>query len=154
MVQQQVGNLDGAGHRIAIAATRFNGPIVDHLIDGALDGLLRNGVDEAAVSIARCPGSWELPLLCQRLAAKGDVDAVIALGAIIRGETPHYDYLANECVKGLAQVQHAVDKPVVFGVLTTDTVDQAMNRAGIKMGNKGFDCALAVIEMCNLLGEL
>ena len=151
MVQHIAGNFAGTDLTIAIAATRFNATIVDNLIDGAIDGLVRHGVADAAITVVRCPGAWELPIVTKKVADNAGYDAVIALGAIIRGETPHYDHLAAECVKGLAHVTHQCDKPVINGVLTTDTVEQAMNRAGIKNGNKGFECALAAIEMVNVL---
>jgi len=142
------------GARIAIAAARFNSQIVERLVEGALDALSRHGVDDDKVTVVRCPGSWELPLLCQRLAAKDKFDAVLALGCVIRGETPHFDYVAGECAKGVAQVGLAHDLPIVFGVLTTDTVEQAAARAGLKSGNKGAEAAAVAIEMLNLLGKL
>jgi len=148
------GDLQGQGLRVAIAAARFNGQVVDRLLGGAVDCLLRHGVANDAVTVARCPGSWELPLVCRRLARGGEHDAVIALGCVIRGETPHFDYVAAECCRGVAQVSLDVDVPVIFGVLTTDNVDQAMDRAGLKSGNKGFDCAMAAIETAKLLRQL
>ena len=154
MPREVSGSLNGSGLRIGIAATRFNAAIVENLVSGALDGLVRSGVADADITVVRCPGSWELPLVCKRLAAKDDIDAVIGLGVVVRGDTPHFDYVAGECVKGLSAVQETTDKPMLFGVLTTDTVEQAMNRAGIKHGNKGFDCALAAIEMCNVLKNI
>ncbi|MDA3962456.1 MAG: 6,7-dimethyl-8-ribityllumazine synthase [Planctomycetota bacterium] len=154
MAREIGGTLNGAGLKVAIAAARFNSRIVEGLVGGTLDGLVRNGVADGDITIARCPGSMELPLLCRRLATSGDYDAVIALGCVIRGETPHFDYVAGECAKGVSRCAEDADLPVIFGVLTTDTVDQAMNRAGIKHGNKGFDCALAAIEMCTLLRGL
>ncbi|MFW5846259.1 MAG: 6,7-dimethyl-8-ribityllumazine synthase [Planctomycetota bacterium] len=150
-MQELAGNITGRGRRIAIAAARFNSNIVERLIEGCLDGLLRHEVADEAITVARCPGSWELPLLCRRLARSERFDAVIALGCIIRGDTPHFDYVAAECAKGVAHVGMEVDLPITFGVLTTDTVDQAMNRAGIKHGNKGFDAALGTLEMIALL---
>ena len=148
------GDLNGSGLKVAIAATRFNAHIVENLIAGAVDGLTRSGVKDADIVIARAPGAWELPLLVRRLARSGGYDAVIALGCVIRGETPHFDYVAGESAKGLSKASEDADLPVINGVLTTDTVDQALNRAGVKHGNKGFDCALAAIEMCRLLGAL
>lgn len=148
------GDLKGEGHRVAIAAARFNGQIVEQLIIGAIDGLVRHGVAEDAITVARCPGSWELPLVAKRLAASGTYDSVIALGAVIRGETPHFDYVAGEAAKGLAMVQMETNVPVIFGVLTTDTTDQAQARAGGKAGNKGYDAAVSAIEMVNLLEGL
>jgi 6,7-dimethyl-8-ribityllumazine synthase len=148
------GHLSGAGKRFVIAAARFNGAIVEQLVAGAVDALLRHGVREQDVTVVRCPGAWELPLLVKTLAAGKKTDAVIALGCVIRGETPHFDYVAGECAKGLAAVQQASGVPISFGVLTTDTTDQAMARAGLKAGNKGVDAALAAIEMVDLLGRL
>lgn len=154
MVRHIAGDFNGSGLRVAIAAARFNSAIVERLVDGAIDGLQRHQVATDAITVVRCPGAWELPLLCQRLAHSSAVDAVIALGCVIRGDTPHFDMVANECAKGVAQVGMASGLPVIFGVLTTDTVEQAEVRAGIKAGNKGFDSALAAIEMCNLLRGL
>ena len=138
------------GARFAIAAARFNDLIVDRLVEGALDALRRHGVADSDVVLAKCPGAFELPLLCQRLAASGKVEAVIALGCVIRGSTPHFDYVAGQAAKGCGQV--AVDSgiPVVFGVLTTETIEQAIERAGTKAGNKGADAALSALEMVNL----
>lgn len=146
------GQLTGNGLRIGIAAARFNGTIVADLIDGAVDGLVRHGVVDADITIARCPGTWELPLVAQRLATKRH--AVIALGAVIRGETSHYDHVIAGCVKGLADAQIQTGIPIIFGVITTDTVEQAVNRAGIKHGNKGFEAAMAAIEMARVLAAL
>lgn len=154
MVQHIGGDLNGTGLTVGIAATRWNTPIVDSLVDGCIDGLVRHGVADESISVVRCPGSWELPMIIRKMAESDKYDAVVALGAIIRGETPHYDYLAAECVKGLGQVAHQAGKPVIFGVLTTDTVEQAMNRAGIKHGNKGFECAEVAIEMANVLRDI
>jgi 6,7-dimethyl-8-ribityllumazine synthase len=148
------GALNGQGHRIAIAAARFNSQIVEQLVGGALDGLGRHGVTDDTITVVHCPGSWELSLVCKRLAESGKYDAVIACGAVIRGETPHFDYVAGEAAKGLAGVQQQTGVPVVFAVLTTDTTDQAWARAGGKAGNKGFDAAMTAIEMINLLRKL
>lgn len=148
------GNLQGTGRRIALAVARFNGAIAEQLVAGAVDCLVRHGVKDADITIARCPGSWELPLLCQRLARTKNFDAIIALGAVIRGDTPHFDYVAGECAKGIAHVGMHENLPVVFGVLTTDTTEQAQARAGLKAGNKGADAALTAIEMCDLLAGL
>ena len=153
MATEISAGLDGAGLRVAIAVSRFNAQVVEGLVAGALDGLRRHAVAEDAITLVRCPGSWELPLVCRRLAA-GEHDAVIALGCVIRGDTPHFDYVAGECAKGVARAGEETGKPVIFGVLTTDTVDQALDRAGLKHGNKGWDCALAAIEMCRLLERL
>ncbi|MEZ4222066.1 MAG: 6,7-dimethyl-8-ribityllumazine synthase [Polyangiaceae bacterium] len=138
-----------SGARFAIVASRFNEFIVSALISGARDALTRHGVADEAVVLVRVPGSWELPQVCARLAASGKVDAVIALGAVIRGGTPHFDYVAAEAAKGLAHAG-TPQVPVVFGVLTTDSIEQAVERAGTKAGNKGFDAAISAIEMVNL----
>ncbi len=148
------GKLVSEGARVAIVAARFNDFVVARLIEGALDALARHGVADGSVSVARVPGAWEIPLAAKRLAARKDVDAVVCLGAVIRGSTPHFDYVAAEVAKGVAQVSLAADKPVVFGVLTTDTIEQAVERAGTKAGNKGFDAAVTAIEMVNLMREL
>lgn len=148
------GDLKGEGHRIAIAATRFNSQVVDQLVGGALDGLVRHGVAEDAITVVRCPGAWELPMVVKRLAASGKYDAIIAVGAVIRGETPHFDYVAGESAKGIAAVGLAANLPVLNAILTTDTTEQAMARAGGKAGNKGFEAAVAAIEMINLLENL
>jgi len=154
MPREIVGELQGQGLRVAIAAARFNSAIVDRLVDAAVDCLVRHGVGDEDITVARCPGSWELPLLCRRFAGDGQIDAVIALGCVIRGDTAHFDYVAGQCASGVARAALDADKPVIFGVLTTDTVEQADNRSGIKQGNKGFDAALAAIETCRLLGKL
>jgi len=143
-----------SGARIAIAAARFNSSIVERLVEGACDVLGRHGVADSNLDVVRCPGCWELPLVVKHLADSKKYAAIIALGCVIRGETPHFDYVAGECAKGLAQVQMASGIPVIFGVLTTDTTDQAWARAGIKAGNKGADSATAAIEMADLLGKL
>ena len=141
-----------AGKRYAIVASRFNATIVEQLVGGALDVLRRHGVAEDHITVVRVPGAWELPLIAHKLTAKHD--AVIALGAVIRGETPHFDYVAGECAKGLAKVGLDSGKPVVFGVLTTDTTDQAASRAGGKAGNKGAEAAAVAIELLSLLAQL
>ncbi len=137
------------GARIAIAAARFNDFIVAPLLAGALDALRRHGVGNDGVTIVRVPGAWELPQVCVRLAGSGKFDAVIALGAVIRGGTPHFDYVASQAAKGVAQAGSA-GVPVIFGVLTTDSIEQAIERAGTKAGNKGFDAAVSALEMVNL----
>ena len=154
MAKDIAGELNGAGIKVAIAAARFNAHIVESLVGGAVDGLVRHGVADGDITIARAPGAWELPLLCERLAGSGSYDAIIALGCVIRGDTPHFDYVAGECAKGVAAVGANHKLPIIFGVLTTDTVDQALNRAGVKHGNKGFDAAMSAIEMVNLLRKL
>lgn len=148
------GKLIASSLRVAIVASRFNDFIVGRLIDGARDALERHGVAEGDITLARVPGAWEIPLAASRLAARDDVDAVVCLGAVIRGSTPHFDYVAAEVSKGVAQAALASGKPISFGVLTCDTVDQAVDRAGTKAGNKGFDAAVTAIEMANLLREM
>lgn len=148
------GVLKGDGHRFAIVASRFNEFIGAKLIAGAKDCLVRHGVSESDIELAWVPGSFEIPLGAQRLARSNRYSAVICLGAVIRGATPHFDYVAAEVTKGIAQVQLDTGVPVTFGVLTTDTIEQAVERAGSKAGNKGWDAALAAIEMANLLREL
>jgi 6,7-dimethyl-8-ribityllumazine synthase len=145
------GNLatpDGA--RFAIVAARFNELIVERLVAGAIDTLARHGVPDANIVLVRAPGAFELPIVCQRLAASGKVDAVIALGCVIRGATPHFEYVAGEAAKGCGQVATGTGVPVAFGVLTTENIEQAIERAGTKAGNKGIDAALTAIEMVNL----
>jgi 6,7-dimethyl-8-ribityllumazine synthase len=145
------GDLTGGGKRFAIAATRFNGAIVEQLVAGALDCLLRHGVKDHDITVVRLPGAWELPLVVKRLAESKAYDAVISLGCVIRGETPHFDYVAGEAAKGLGAAALTSGVPVAFGVLTTDTIEQAAARAGLKAGNKGVDAAMAALEMANLL---
>jgi len=147
------GKLKADGIKFAIAVSRFNSFITERLLEGAIDCILRHGGKEEDITVFKVPGSFELPLVAKKLAKK-DFDAVIALGAVIRGETPHFDYVAAEVSKGIANVSLETEKPVVFGVLTTDTVEQAIDRAGTKAGNKGWEAALAAIEMVNLLREM
>ena len=148
------GNLGGAGLRVAIAASRFNEAIVVRLVDGARDGLRRHGVDPDRIDLAWAPGAFELPLVAARLAASGAYDAVITLGAVIRGATSHYDLVAGQCAAGVQRAQLDSGVPVIFGVLTTETIEQAIERSGTKAGNKGFEAAAAAIEMANLLARL
>ena len=136
--------------RFGIGASRFNDFIVDRLVAGALDAFARHGVSNDRITLVRVPGSWELPLVCARLAKSGKLDAVIALGAVIRGGTPHFDYVASEAARRVATASASTGVPVVFGVLTTDSIEQAIERAGSKMGNKGFDAAAAAIELVSL----
>jgi 6,7-dimethyl-8-ribityllumazine synthase len=138
----------------ALVASRFNAFIVDRLVEGAVDGLVRHGVRAQAITIVRVPGAWELPPVCARLANSGKFSAVVALGAVIRGATPHFDYVAGQAAKGLGQLSMESSVPVVFGVLTTDTIEQAVERAGSKAGNKGFDAAGVAIEMVCVGREL
>jgi 6,7-dimethyl-8-ribityllumazine synthase len=128
--------------------------VTDRLLDGAFDGLVRHGVDASSIIVAWAPGAFELPLVARRLASSGEVDAVVCLGAVIRGATDHYEHVAGQCAAGLQRAQLDTGVPVLFGVLTTDTVEQAIERAGTKAGNKGFDSALAAIEMADLLRQL
>ena len=144
------GSLQGKG-RYALVAGRFNALIVDSLVAGAVDTLQRHGVAEADIDVIHAPGAFELPLACQRIAKTGNYDAIIALGAVIRGGTPHFEYVAGECTKGLSQVMMQHDLPVAFGVLTVDSIEQAIERAGTKAGNKGAEAALSALEMVNLL---
>jgi 6,7-dimethyl-8-ribityllumazine synthase len=148
------GSLSAEGLRFAIVASRFNGLIVEPLVAGALDAIVRTGGRADAVTIVRCPGAWELPQVVRRVAERGGVDAVIALGAVIRGATPHFDYVAGEAAKGVAQAAATTAVPITFGVLTTDTIEQALERAGTKAGNKGFDAAMAAIELAQLFRVL
>ena len=148
------GNLTGAGLRVALVASRFNEAIVGHLVAGATDGLRRHGVAEDAIDLAWVPGAFELPLVAARLAASGDYDAVITLGAVIRGATSHYDLVAGQAASGVQRAQLDTGVPIVFGVLTTDTIEQAVERSGTKAGNKGFEAAMTAIEMANLLTGL
>jgi len=138
------------GARFAIVASRFNEFIVAHLVEGATDALVRHGADRAAITLVRVPGSWEIPIVCKRLAASKKFDAIVAVGAVIRGGTPHFDYVAGEVSKGVAHASLESGVVISFGVLTTDTIEQAVERAGTKAGNKGADAALAAIEMVSL----
>jgi 6,7-dimethyl-8-ribityllumazine synthase len=138
------------GARFAIVASRFNHFIVDRLVEGAVDALVRHGVDAKNVTVVRVPGAWELPLVARRLAASKKVDAVVALGAVIRGATAHFEYVAGEAAKGLAAAAHGASIPILFGVLTTETIEQAIERAGTKAGNKGWDAAVSAVEMVAL----
>lgn len=140
--------------KVAIVASRFNEIIVNKLLGGAVDGLVRHGVEEKNITAAWVPGAFEIPLTAQKLAASGKYDAVICVGAVIRGQTSHYDYVCNEVSKGIAQVSLNSNIPVLFGVVTTENIEQAIARAGSKAGNKGYDCALSAIEMVNLLHQI
>jgi 6,7-dimethyl-8-ribityllumazine synthase len=144
------GNLVGTGLRVGIVAARFNELIVSKLLGGALDALKRHGVEESDVEVAWVPGAFEIPLIAKQMAESGRYDAVVTLGAVIRGATPHFDYVCSECAKGVASISLATGVPVIFGVLTTDSIEQAIERAGTKAGNKGWEAAAAAIEMANL----
>ena len=152
-------NIDGSlivnpKWRIGIAAARFNAAIVDDLVAGAIDCYVRHGLAAESIDVARCPGAFELAGVAQRMVSSKRYDAVVALGCVIRGDTPHFDQVVNAATKGIADLSVNAPVPVIFGVLTTDTVDQARDRAGVKLGNKGFESALAAIEMSNLYQEL
>ncbi|MCL6545190.1 MAG: 6,7-dimethyl-8-ribityllumazine synthase [Bryobacteraceae bacterium] len=148
------GNLDAKGLKFAILVTRFNSLITDRLLAGALDALARTGCRDEDIEIVKAPGSWELPVVARELAAKKKYDAIICLSAVIRGDTPHFDYIASEASKGLAQTSLEFGVPVAFGVLTCETLEQAIDRAGAKSGNKGFDAAMTAVEMGNLMRQL
>ena len=143
--------LDATGLRVGIVVSRFNSFIAERLLEGALDALVRHGAADGDIAVVRVPGAFEIPLVAQKLAGSGKYDAVICLGAVIRGATPHFDYVAAEVSKGVAQVSLKTGVPVAFGVLTTDSIEQAVERAGTKAGNKGFDAAMTAIETANLL---
>lgn len=153
-VTARSGRLDASGMRIALVAARFNRPLVERLLDGAVDALIRHGALATDLEVAWVPGSFEVPLVTRRLARSGRFDAVVALGCVIRGETPHFDYIASEVASGCAAVAREVEVPVAFGVLTVDTWDQAVQRAGGKLGNKGAEAAASAVETANLLKEL
>ena len=142
------------GMKVGIVASRFNSFIVQKLLDGAVDGLVRHGVEEADIDAAWVPGAFELPLIAKKMAGSGRYDAVICVGAVIRGSTSHYELVCNETAKGIAQVELQSGIPVLFGVITTENIEQAIERAGSKAGNKGYDCALSAIEMVNLARQI
>ncbi len=148
------GKLDAGGLKFAIVVARFNSFITERLLDGAIDGLVRHGAKEEEIDVVRVPGSWELPLAVSEVAKSGKYNAILCLGAVIRGDTPHFDYVAGEATKGVSQVSMQTGVPIAFGVLTTNTVEQAVDRAGAKQGNKGFDAAMTAIEMANVLKRL
>jgi 6,7-dimethyl-8-ribityllumazine synthase len=148
------GKLIASGLKFAVIVSRFNHFITDRLLEGAMDALVRHEADEAAIDVARVPGAWEIPLVAKRMAASKQYDAVICLAAVVRGGTPHFDYVAAETSKGIAQASLETGVPIAFGVLTTDNLDQAIERAGTKSGNKGWAAALSAIEMANLLRSL
>jgi 6,7-dimethyl-8-ribityllumazine synthase len=148
------GELQGAGKRFAILVTRFNSLVTEQLVTGAKDCLLRHGAEEDAIDLYRVPGAWELPGVAAKVAAMDKYDGIIALGCVIRGGTPHFEYVAGEATRGLGIVARDASVPVSLGVLTTDTVDQALERAGTKAGNKGWDAALSVLEMADLYRQM
>ena len=148
------GQYEGKGLRFAIVASRFNEFIVSKLVGGAEDCLRRHGVNDDDITLAWVPGAFEIPLAAKKLAKSGKYDAVICVGAVIRGSTSHYDYVCAEVSKGIASVSLETELPVMFGVLTTDTIEQAIERAGTKAGNKGYDCAMGALELCSLFREM
>ena len=148
------GNVVAEGIKVGIVAARFNEFIVSKLVGGAEDGLVRHGVKEEDITVAWVPGAFEIPLIAKKMVKSGKYDAIICLGTVIRGQTSHYDYVCNEVSKGIAQVSLESELPVMFGILTTENIEQAVERAGTKAGNKGYDCALGAIEMVNLMKEL
>ena len=148
------GNLSAAGMRPAIVAGRFNAFIVDRLVEGAIDAFRRSGADENAITIYRTPGSFEIPQVARRVVERGGIDCLVCIGAVIRGSTPHFEYVASAVASGVADLSRTVNIPITFGVLTTDTVEQAIERAGTKAGNKGFDAAMSAIEMVSLFRQL
>lgn len=148
------GDFAPSNAKYALVVGRWNSFVVESLLEGALDCLRRHGVQEENLTIVRAPGAFEIPLVANKVAAKGEVDAIIALGAVIRGGTPHFEYVAGECTKGLAMVSLEFGLPVTFGVLTVDTIEQAIERSGTKAGNKGEEAALSAIEMVSLLGRI
>lgn len=154
MMRSYEGVFDGQGLRVAIVAARFNEAVSQRLLDGAVDCLQRQGVADEDISIARVPGAFEIPLAAQRLAQSGEIDAVVCVGAVIRGATPHFEYVADQAASGVTAAALATGVPITFGVLTTDDRDQADERAGGKLGNKGFEAAQAALEMANLLAVL
>ncbi len=153
-MEQIQGMLRANGRRVALVAGRFNDLIVNRLIEGAVDCFLRHDGDESNLALVRVPGSLEIPLVAGRLAASGTYDAVVSLGAVIRGDTPHFDYVAAEVSKGVASESLRTGRPIIFGVLTCDTLEQALERAGVKGGNKGWDAMLAALEMMDLMQRL
>ncbi len=153
-IKTSEGQLTVHKARFALIVGRFNSFVTDSLEAGAIDALQRHGADPADIQVIRVPGAFEMPLAAQKLAAKGGFDAIVALGAVIRGGTPHFEYVAGECTKGLAQVSLQHGLPIAFGVLTVDTIEQAIERAGTKAGNKGAEAALSAIEMVNLLRQI
>jgi 6,7-dimethyl-8-ribityllumazine synthase len=148
------GKLEARGMKVAIVAGRFNAFIVDHLVTGAVDALTRTGARPEDITVYKCPGSFEIPQVARRVVEAGGVDAVVCLGCVIRGATAHFDYVAGAAAKGIAKVAMAARVPVTFGVLTTETIEQAIERAGTKAGNKGYDAAMAAIEMAALYREI
>ncbi|MDD2464125.1 MAG: 6,7-dimethyl-8-ribityllumazine synthase [Desulfobulbus sp.] len=154
MAKYLEGHLQGTGRKIGVVVARFNSFISEKLLEGAIDSMVRSGVNSDDITVARVPGAFEIPLVAQKMAKSAKYDAVIVLGAVIRGATPHFDFVAGEVAKGTAQVMLDSGIPVLFGVLTTETIEQAIERAGTKAGNKGSDVAIAALEMINLLENI
>jgi 6,7-dimethyl-8-ribityllumazine synthase len=154
MIKSVEGDLRVQNARFCLVVSRFNSFIVENLLSGAIDALKRHGAEDGDINIVRVPGAFEMPVAIGQIARKGGYDAIIAIGAVIRGGTPHFDYVAGECVKGIAQVSLTHGIPVAFGVLTVDTIEQAIERAGTKAGNKGAEAAISAVEMVNLLRQL
>lgn len=148
------GDFTGTRGKFALVVGRWNSFVVEHLLEGAIDALRRHGVKDAQLTIVRAPGAFEIPLVCQRVAKQGGFDAIIALGAVIRGGTPHFEYVAGECTKGIAQVSLEHGIPITFGVLTVDSIEQAVERSGTKAGNKGAEAAMSALEMVSLFGRI
>ncbi|HVN96525.1 MAG TPA: 6,7-dimethyl-8-ribityllumazine synthase [Syntrophorhabdaceae bacterium] len=147
------GKLNAKGFRFGIVVSRFNSFITDRLLEGALDALKRHGADEKQIAVYKVPGAFEIPLVAKLLAKKKEIDAIICLGTVIKGATPHFHYVASEVSKGIAQASLEVEKPISFGIITSDNIEQAIERAGTKSGNKGFDAAISAVEMVNLIKE-
>lgn len=148
------GNFSQSMGRFALVVGRWNSFVVEHLVEGAIDALRRHGIADSQISIIRAPGAFEIPLVCKKAAQSGNYDAIVALGAVIRGGTPHFEYVAGECTKGISQVSLDSGIPIAFGVLTVDSIEQAIERAGTKAGNKGAEAALSVLEMVSLLDNI
>jgi 6,7-dimethyl-8-ribityllumazine synthase len=154
MPQVIEGNFQASGKKVALVAGRFNAFITKNLVEGAVDTLVRHGIEDSAITLVWAPGAFEIPLVVKRVAATGAYDAIIALGCVIRGGTPHFDYVAGEAAKGIGQLSLQCNIPILFGVLTTDSIEQAIERAGTKAGNKGADAAMAALEMMSLMEQL
>lgn len=147
------GKLNAKGFRFAIVVSRFNSFITERLLEGAMDALKRHGADEKQITVYKVPGAFEIPLIAKLLAKKKEIDAIVCLGTVIKGATPHFHYVASEVTKGIAQASLEIEKPISFGVITSDSIEQAIERAGTKSGNKGYDAATSAIEMVNLIKE-
>ena len=154
MPQVIEGNFQASGKKVALVAGRFNAFITRNLVEGAVDTLVRHGIEDSAITLVWAPGAFEIPLVVRRVAATGAYDAIIALGCVIRGGTPHFDYVAGEAAKGIGQLALQCNVPILFGILTTDSIEQAIERAGTKAGNKGADAAMAALEMMSLMEQL